>query len=597
MAYQSLYRRYRPGKFSEIAGQEHVVAALRNAVRDDRTGHAYLFSGPRGTGKTSTARIMAKALNCTDLGDDGEPCGECESCLAFASGTSYDLHELDAASNNGVEAVRDLIGKVALGSPGRTKVYILDEVHMLTSGAENALLKTLEEPPEHVKFVLATTEPHKVVPTIRSRTQHLHFELLPAETVSQYVRWVADDAGLDVDDDVIAHVVREGGGSIRDSLSALDQVVAAGGVHGDLDAVIGIVEAIAAVDAGAAMVSVEGALRSGRDPRVIGESVLARLRDAFLAVIGADLSHLPDSDREVAQAVAETAGAPRLTRALETLGSALVDMRQAPDPRIDLEVALLRLTRPDLDTSAAALVERIERLERGGPTSDTADTPAPAPAAAPEPAPGPEPAPSVADTARQALAATPPAAPPEVKPSLGALRARADVAPAVAASPGPEPSPEPAPESEPAASPPAGVASAEPVDIAALWEDVVLPALSKRARARFQGGHFVDSNADGATFALPNEMHRDRCTEVRPEVDGILERHVGRRVRFDLVVADAEPVTSTAAEPSTASVSGDETIDISDIDRLVDADVEPQSELTRLTEIFPGAEVVEPDTT
>ncbi len=584
MAYQSLYRRYRPGKFSEIAGQEHVVAALRNAVRDDRTGHAYLFSGPRGTGKTSTARIMAKALNCTRLGDDGEPCGECDSCLAFASGTSYDLHELDAASNNGVEAVRDLIGKVALGSPGRTKVYVLDEVHMLTPGAENALLKTLEEPPEHVKFVLATTEPHKVVPTIRSRTQHLHFELLPAETVSRYVRWVADDAGLDVDDDVIAHVVREGGGSMRDTLSALDQVVAAGGVHGDLDAVIGIVEAIATVDAAAAMVSVEGALRSGRDPRVIGESVLARLRDAFLAVIGADLSHLPDHDREVAEAVADRAGAPRLTRALETLGSALVDMRQAPDPRIDLEVSLLRLTRPDLDTSAAALIERIERLERGGEASDAAE--------APEPSPSPSP--SVADTARQALAATPPASTPEVKPSLGALRARADGAPAAAATS----SPEAAPASEPAASPPAGVAFAEPVDIAALWEAVVLPALSKRARARFQGGHFVDSNADRATFALPNEMHRDRCTEVRPEVDGILERHVGRRVRFDLVVADAEPVApATAADPSTAAASGDETIDISNIDHLVDADVEPQSELTRLTEIFPGAEVVEPDTT
>ena len=169
MAYQSLYRSYRPRRFSEVRGQDHVVRALRNAVRDGRVGHAYLFSGPRGTGKTSTARILAKALNCENL-QDGEPDCTCESCLAIEAGTSYDLQELDAASNNGVEAVRDLIGKVALGSPGRTKVYILDEVHMLSTAASNALLKTLEEPPGHVVFVLATTDPHKVLPTIRSRT-------------------------------------------------------------------------------------------------------------------------------------------------------------------------------------------------------------------------------------------------------------------------------------------------------------------------------------------------------------------------------------------------------------------------------------------
>ena len=173
MAYQSLYRRYRSGRFNELVGQEHVVTALKNAIAENRVGHAYLFSGPRGTGKTSTARILGKALNCTSLEADGEPCCKCDSCISFGEGSSYDLHELDAASNNGVEAIRDLISKVALGSPGRTKVYILDEVHMLTSGAENALLKTLEEPPSHVVFVLATTEPQKVVSTIRSRTQHL----------------------------------------------------------------------------------------------------------------------------------------------------------------------------------------------------------------------------------------------------------------------------------------------------------------------------------------------------------------------------------------------------------------------------------------
>src|SRR3954468_9259473 len=211
MAFQSLYRKHRPQTFGELVGQESVSTALRNAVREDRVGHAYLFSGPRGTGKTSTARILAKALNCTNL-QDGEPCCECESCVAIESGTSYDLQELDAASNNKVENVRDLIERVALGSPGRTKVYILDEVHMLSPGASNALLKTLEEPPPHVVFVLATTDPHKVLDTIRSRTQHYEFHLLPSDVLAEHVRWVIADAGLDVAPEVVDHVVRQGGG-------------------------------------------------------------------------------------------------------------------------------------------------------------------------------------------------------------------------------------------------------------------------------------------------------------------------------------------------------------------------------------------------
>ena len=231
-----------------MVGQEHVITALRNAVRDDRVGHAYLLSGPRGTGKTTAARVLAKVLNCENP-IDGEPDGVCASCVAIETGTSFDLHELDAASNNRVEHIRDLLEKVALGTPGRRKVYLLDEVHMLTPGAENALLKTLEEPPDHVVFVLATTEPHKVVTTIRSRTQQFELTLIPADQMATRIREIAADAEIEVTDEIVDHVVKVGGGSARDTLSALDQVVAAGGVA-DIDtSTPDLLEAVASQDA------------------------------------------------------------------------------------------------------------------------------------------------------------------------------------------------------------------------------------------------------------------------------------------------------------------------------------------------------------
>ncbi|MEZ5142516.1 MAG: DNA polymerase III subunit gamma/tau [Acidimicrobiales bacterium] len=309
MAYQSLYRRYRPRRFAEVRGQDHLVRALQNAVRDGRVGHAYLFSGPRGTGKTSTARILAKVLNC-EAPADGEPCGECPSCLAIDAGTSFDVHELDAASNNGVEAVRDLIAKASLGTPGRTKVYILDEVHMLSTAASNALLKTLEEPPDHVVFVLATTDPQKVLPTIRSRTQHFEVHLLPAAELEALVDHVITDAGLDVAPDARDYVLRAGAGSARDTLSALDQVVAAGGVLEDTSALDELVEALCDRDTARALVAVERAVGSGRSLRLLGEQLIGRLRDVFLAALGTDLPRLADREREVVAGQAERLGRP-----------------------------------------------------------------------------------------------------------------------------------------------------------------------------------------------------------------------------------------------------------------------------------------------
>lgn len=393
MAYQSLYRRYRPRTFAEIKGQDHVTTALRSAVRESRVGHAYLFHGPRGTGKTTTARVLAKALNCTNPGADGEPCAACESCLSIEQNRSFDLHELDAASNNKVDDMRALLERVKLGTPGRAKVYLLDEAHMLTPGAENALLKTLEEPPEHVTWVLATTEPHKVVETIRSRCQVFELGLLGADALTEHVRFVVADAGLEVAEEVVDHVVAAGAGSVRDALSALDRVVAAGGVVELDDSTGAVLDALADRDPAAALAAVDEALGRGRDPRRIGEGVLGGLRNAFLTAMGSPPDRLAEPERAQAEALVARMAPPFMTRALETLGAALVDMRQSPDPRVDLEVAMVRLTRPDADRSLDALAERVARLEAQmslGPESPAEAAASGAPAR-PAPPPGSSP--------------------------------------------------------------------------------------------------------------------------------------------------------------------------------------------------------------
>ena len=363
MAHQSLYRRYRPRRFGELRGQDHVVRVLRNAVREDRVGHAYLFSGPRGTGKTSSARILAKVLNC-EQPLDGEPCGRCASCLAVEAGTSFDVHELDAASNNGVENIRELIERASYTTAGRHKVYILDEVHMLSRAAEAALLKTLEEPPPHVVFVLATTDPQKVSPTIRSRTQHLEFHLLPADELEAHVRWIVADAGLDVSDEAVEAVLHMGAGSARDTLSALDQIVAAGGVAPELMPLDALVEGLIEADTGQALAALAAAVHGGRDPRALAEELIAHLRDGFLSLVAPALAQLPDRRLEIVRDQAQRLGLANTVRAMEVLGEMLVELRHAPDPRVLLDVALVKLTNVDADTSSAALLARIEKLER-----------------------------------------------------------------------------------------------------------------------------------------------------------------------------------------------------------------------------------------
>jgi DNA polymerase III subunit gamma/tau len=580
--FQSLYRRYRPQRFSEVRGQGHVVLGLRNAVRDDRVAHAYLFSGPRGTGKTSTARILAKALNCAKP-EDGEPCGKCDSCVDIARGASLDVHELDAASNNGVDAMRDLVARASLATPGKWKVYIVDEVHMLSTAASNALLKTLEEPPDHVVFVLATTDPQKVLPTIRSRTQHFEFHLLEVSTLEALLTEIAEDANLELPDDGIEAAVRRAHGSARDALSALDLVVAAGVVEDDGRWVRELITAIAERDTKLVLHTVAAATVAGFDASRLATELVDGLRELFLSSMAPELRRpgsAPLSD-STSDATARTAAPPlgpaRCVRALEAIGTAIVDMREALDARTTFEVTLVRLTHPEVDDGPAALLERIERLERrvqelasgGGAGATAASTrPAPSELAARAPA-AHDSAPAAHDSAPAAQDSPPaaqdsPPAPttgslPGASPALGAyLRPREaqNPAPVIAASPSPA-------AADTVAEPPAGVPSAVPTrdDLVTAWGDHVLPSLRPRARAVFAVGRFVAVQDGVAVFALPNSAHVEHATPLVTEVAEAISRQVAATVGLRLITEnEVEPPAgggaSTPADPPTAARPG-----------------------------------------
>ncbi|MEY2424791.1 MAG: polymerase subunit gamma/tau [Actinomycetota bacterium] len=554
VAYQSLYRRFRPPKFAAVRGQDHVTVALRNAVRDDRVGHAYLFSGPRGTGKTTTARILAKALNC-EKPVGGEPCDMCENCAAITAGSSLDVQELDAASNNGVDAIRDLVSRVALSTPGRWKIYIIDEVHMLSTPASNALLKTLEEPPAHVVFVLATTDPQKVLPTIRSRTQHYEFRLISAETLSELARDVAGNAGLKVDDTAFDVVARRGAGSARDALSALDQVAAAGGSAADeADPAVEVVAGLAAHDAGATLVALARALAAGRDSRRIGEAVLARLRIGFLAMLAPDLD--VDERDALIEEHAKQLGPAGITRALEVIGDAVTSMKEAVDARVALETALVRVARTDLDVAPSALLERIDRLERG-----LSNNPKPEPLDA-RAVVAPAPAPASASAPRPSLRME--------KPS----------------SPKVEAAPEPAAKAAPkrAAATDGSMPDREALTLA--WGDTLLDQISARAKALFRGGRWVD--APTPTFALPSEIHRKRCEEVRLAVQEAVSAHFGAQITLTLVVDDSTLTKPEPKQPKAPLPVEDVVEDVGDVAELDDAPP-VASGAARLLEAFPGA--------
>ena len=361
--YQALYRRFRPQQFRDIVGQQHVTMAMTHAVSEGKVAHAYLFSGPRGTGKTSCARILAKALNCTNS-VGGEPCDECPSCVAIREGSSLDVYELDAASNNGVDAIRDLVSKTALATPGRWKVYIIDEIHMLSTSASNALLKTLEEPPAHVVFVLATTDPQKVIPTIRSRTQHYEFRLISPESLENLLNDVSNRAEISLPTGAILAATKKGRGSARDALSALEQIAIVGQVEDDDGYVERIVEALASRNSAQVMIELARAISLGLDPAQLAVEIADYLRQGFLASLAPQLVTLSGSDLERCSNVSREMGLPALVRTMELLGETLVYMRDSLDSRVQLESVLIKSCMLPVGDSYADLVERIDRLER-----------------------------------------------------------------------------------------------------------------------------------------------------------------------------------------------------------------------------------------
>ncbi|HEY7627859.1 MAG TPA: DNA polymerase III subunit gamma/tau [Ilumatobacteraceae bacterium] len=566
MATQSLYRRYRPRRFSELRGQEHVVRALRNAVIHHREGQAYMFSGPRGTGKTSSARILAKVLNC-ERPVEGEPCCECDSCLAVERGTSYDVHELDAASNNGVDAMRDLIEKASLGTPGRHKVYILDEVHMLSKAAEAALLKTLEEPPPHVVFVLATTDPQRVSETIRSRTQHLQFHLLPMDVLEEHIRWMAGDAGIELSDTALQAVLRQGGGSARDTISALELVAASGGEAPELTPLDEFLEAFIERDPGRALAVVAHAIQQGGDPRTLTEEIIRHLRDCFLALMAPELVQLPAQREAEVTSQATRLGAAAIVRAMERLGEMLVEMRHAPDPRLLLEVALVQLTHDAAGSDVHTLMARLERLEQ-----------------------------LVAEGAGAAEKAVP-TNPATGKATIGG-RARRDAQQhpsAVRPQPEPPPVANPSPpDSGGAAASTASAATADN-DVPGLFERQVRPSLRGMAKAIYMGAHVGPMSNGALVVNFAGEPHRVRAEEYRAEVERALAAAAGRAIPLTLGVDHGAGNDDNVVQlKRVQQAPADEDVDTADlVDVPPDAVVSP---IDRLTQAFPGSEIIEEHT-
>ena len=458
----ALYRTYRPARLADVVGQEHITTPLARALDNDRVHHAYLFSGPRGCGKTSTARIMARSLNC-EQGPTSEPCGDCQSCVDLAVGGagSIDVIELDAASHGGVDDTRELRERAMFApASSRYKIYIIDEAHMVSPAGFNALLKLVEEPPEHVRFIFATTDPDKVLTTIRSRTHNYAFRLVGTKDLQQHLASICEAEGVTAESAALALLARAGAGSVRDSLSILGQVIAGSGTDGVtyaeaagqlgvtesavLDATI---EAIANRDGAALFDVVEGVVDSGHEPRRFVSDLLGRMRDVIVVQSVSDavqrgLLDAPDDEAQQIVAQAELLGPAEASRTADVISRSLGELKGATAPRLRLEIMAARLLVPSAESSDLGALARIEHLEKVL-ASGTHGAVAPAPTAVTTNATTEDTAPLKSKPATETSAAPPPPKISEVAPST-AHAADDDSIDALSAL---------APEAEPAATP------------------------------------------------------------------------------------------------------------------------------------------------